>query len=55
METDEATKSITLRIPQYVFDWLDENHWSARTSRSGYAAKLLVDAVEAGVSDHAEG
>lgn len=39
-------KSITLRINDEDFEWLSEEHWKARTSRSAFAASLLSEAIE---------
>lgn len=45
-KTDD-TVSVTVRIPREIFEWLDEHHWAAKTSRSAFAADLLVEAVNA--------
>lgn len=52
MKDLESMKTITVRIPERMFDWLDKHHWCAKTSRSGFAAELLEGAIEAEMRAH---
>ena len=54
MEDLKSYKSITLRIPPQMFDWLDKHHWCAKTSRSAFAAQLLELAIEGEMPAHAD-
>lgn len=38
-------KTITLRLNDDDFEWLSEQHWTVRMSRSAYGAKLLSEAI----------